>query len=181
MSYSSFKKAVKPENIKEAFKRKIKIFLNASPICFDYKKIFPFIETLIINELENKKLSNSKNTEVGNKILLDYGISNVITTKGNKGLLYTSKKEEFFFESPKGSVVDTTGAGDVFCGSLTASICLGNSYRESCLNAMNIATMSVKKFGTYMSIPSKREVLLYINSRNFLIILNLLFGLLLLF
>ena len=162
----NLKKEVTLFCVKEAFKRKIKIFLNASPICFDYKKIFPFIETLIINELENKKLSNSKTTEVGNKILLDYGISNVITTKGDKGLLYSSKKDEFFFESPKESVVDTTGAGDVFCGSLIASICLGNSYRESCLNAMNIATMSVKKFGTYKAIPSKKEAYLHINSRN---------------
>ena len=90
----------------------------------------------------------------------------MITTRGDKGLLYSSNKDEFFFESPKESVVDTTGAGDVFCGSLTASICLGNSYRESCLNAMNIATMSVKKFGTYMSIPSKKEAFSHINSSN---------------
>tara|TARA_B100000700_G_C14978520_1_gene825146 strand:- start:724 stop:1635 length:912 start_codon:yes stop_codon:yes gene_type:complete len=162
----NLKKEVTLFCVTEAFRKKIKIFLNASPICFDYKEIFPFVETLIINEIENKKLSDSDSTEIGNKILLDFGISNVITTQGEKGLLYSSSKDDFFFESPKKNVVDTTGAGDIFCGILTASICLGKNYKESCLNAMNIASLSVNRYGTYKSIPSKKEVFLNLNFNN---------------
>lgn len=142
----------------EAFKKKIKIFLNASPICFDYKKILPLIDTLIINETENKILSNADRAEIGNKILLDIGISNVVTTKGEKGLILSSNQYDYFLEPPKVEAVDTTGAGDVFCGALTALVCLGNSYKDSCLRAMNIASLSVMKFGTYMSIPTKKQI-----------------------
>ena len=113
------------------------------------------VETLIINESENKKLSKSKNIELGNKILLDMGVSNVITTKGDRGLIYSSRMNEFSFNATKVDVVDTTGAGDVFCGTLVAYICIGNNYKDACLKSMNIASLSVKKRGTYMSIPSK--------------------------
>ena len=142
----------------KAFKKKIKVFLNASPISFDYPKILPYVETLIVNESENKKLSNSKKIEIGNKILLEMGVSNVITTKGDRGLIYSSRNNEFSFKADKVDVVDTTGAGDVFCGTLAAYICLGNNYKDSCLKSMNLASLSVKKCGTYLSIPSKKFV-----------------------
>jgi len=142
----------------KAFKKKIKVFLNASPISFDYPKILPYVETLIVNESENKKLSNSKKIEIGNKILLEMGVSNVITTKGDRGLIYSSRNNEYSFKAAKVDVVDTTGAGDVFCGTLAAYICLGNNYKDSCLKSMNLASLSVKEFGTYLSIPSKKIV-----------------------
>ena len=142
--------------VKKAFKKKIKVFLNASPISFDYPKILPYIETLIVNESENKKLSNSKKIEIGNKILLDMGVSNVITTKGDRGLIYSSRNNEYSFKAAKVDVVDTTGAGDVFCGTLAAYICLGKNYKDSCLKSMNLASLSVKECGTYLSIPSKK-------------------------
>ena len=142
--------------VKKAFKKKIKVFLNASPISFDYPKILPYVETLIINESENKKLSKSKKIDIGNKILLDMGVSNVITTKGDRGLIYSSGNNEYSFKAAKVDVADTTGAGDVFCGTLAAYICLGNNYKDSCLKSMNVASMSVKECGTYMSIPSKK-------------------------
>ena len=140
--------------VKKAFKKNIKVFLNASPISFDYPKILPYVETLIINESENKKLSKSKKIDIGNKILLDMGVSNVITTKGDRGLIYSSKNNEYSFKAAKVDVVDTTGAGDVFCGTLAAYICLGKNYKDSCLKSMKLASLSVKKCGTYLSIPS---------------------------
>ena len=35
---------------------------------------------------------------------------------------------------------------------------LGNNYKDSCLKSMNLASLSVKKCGTYLSIPSNKFV-----------------------
>jgi len=150
----NLKKEITYQILKLSYKKKVKTFLNASPITYDYLHILPYVDTLIINETENKVLTNFKDIVSGNKYLLKSGVKNIITTKGKNGITYTSNDKTFSLSSPKINAVDTTGAGDVFCGSCVAFLMKGHDYKESCMKAMELASLSATKFGTYLSIPN---------------------------
>jgi ribokinase len=154
----NLKKEITYLSVKESYKKKVKVFLNASPITHDYLELLPYVDTLIINETENKQLTNHKNISAGNKYLLKNGVKNIITTKGKDGIIYSSYAKKFCIKSPKVNVVDTTGAGDVFCGSLVAFLLKGNDYEESCNKAIKLASLSATIFGTYLSIPNGYEI-----------------------
>ena len=53
----------------------------------------------------------------------------------------------------KVNVIDTTGAGDCFCGALVAYISQGNNLSDSLKFANNAAAMSVTKLGASSSFP----------------------------
>ena len=72
--------------------------------------------------------------------------------------LSISKTNTFSINSPKVNTLDSTGAGDVFCGSLVAFILKGSDYKNSCKKAIELASLSVTKFGTYLSIPNRDEI-----------------------
>ena len=154
----NLKKEITQQTIKLAYKKKVRIFLNASPITYDYLDILPYIDTLIVNENEHKQLTNNNNFNKGNKFFLENGVKNIITTQGKKGIIYSSKNDTFSISSPKVSTLDSTGAGDVFCGSLVAYILKGYDYRVSCEKAIKLASISVTKYGTYLSIPNRDEI-----------------------
>ena len=154
----NLKKEITHQTIKVAYKKKVRIFLNASPITYDNLDILHYIDTLIVNETEQKQLTKSNNVNKGNKFLLENGVKNIITTKGKEGIIYTSKNNTFCINSPKVDTLDSTGAGDVFCGSLVAFILKGYDYKKSCEKAIKLASLSVTKYGTYLSIPNRDEI-----------------------
>jgi ribokinase len=55
-------------------------------------------------------------------------------------------------------VVDTSGAGDVFCAALATSLVEGRSLREASAWACGVAALSVGREGTIQSFPTRREV-----------------------
>ena len=154
----NLKKEITNHTIKKAYKKKVRVFLNASPITYDYLDILRYVDTLIVNETEHRQLTNHNSVNLGNKYLLETGVNNIIITKGKAGVIYISKTNTFSINSPKVNTLDSTGAGDVFCGSLVAFILKGSDYKNSCKKAIELASLSVTKFGTYLSIPNRDEI-----------------------
>jgi ribokinase len=62
-------------------------------------------------------------------------------------------------------VVDTTGAGDTFVGSLAVELASGKSVREAIQFAQYAAALKVTKLGAQTSIPHRDEVERFIQSR----------------
>ena len=58
----------------------------------------------------------------------------------------------------KTNVVDTTGAGDTFCGVLAVCIAEGMDLKASCVRAVTASGLSVAKEHVIDSIPTKEEV-----------------------
>ena len=85
------------------------------------------------------------------------GAQTVIITLGALGSYVLSETEEFHVAADKVKVVDSSGAGDSFIGSLAyfMSEMPGLSLQESVKRAGYIASLSVQKQGTQASYPSR--------------------------
>jgi adenosine kinase len=83
----------------------------------------------------------------------------VITTLGEKGVEYKSKKETFIVLAyPIKEIVDPTGAGDAFRGGFVSGLVKGMPTVE-CLKLGNVlASFAVEKYGTANHNPTKEEI-----------------------
>ena len=82
----------------------------------------------------------------------------MIVTLGSAGVATVRRDEAFLIEGRKVKAVDTTGAGDCFCGALAACLSINMDLREAVEMANAAAALSVQKSGAAPSMPSKREV-----------------------
>ena len=58
----------------------------------------------------------------------------------------------------KTEVVDTTAAGDTFCGALCVALSKGKDLVEAIRFANKAASLSVTRIGAWMSIPYEKEI-----------------------
>ena len=87
------------------------------------------------------------------------GVEQGIVTDGGRGILVFDSKDSYRLSAYRaGEVVDTTGAGDVFNGTLAAFLAQGVTLREAAQRAVVAAGISVTRKGAAISVPSLREV-----------------------
>ncbi|MFT4567755.1 MAG: ribokinase [Saprospiraceae bacterium] len=91
-------------------------------------------------------------------ILIEQGVQQVIITLGANGCLYTDGKEYTTFPAFAVDPVDTTGAGDVFNGTLAVQLTQGKSIAKAIGFASAAAALSVTKAGAQPSIPTLSEI-----------------------
>ncbi|CAD5234426.1 unnamed protein product [Bursaphelenchus xylophilus] len=160
------------EAFKVAKKHGVKTFLNPAPGLSDLdRSILPLTDIICVNENEAefitqltlKTLDEFKQAAIF--IVKELGPSIAIVTLGPQGALIAEKKEDGEIElnkvdAPKVNAVDTTGAGDCFCGSL--AYLLTNRPElgivEAAKKAVHIAAISVSRPGPQASYPSLEEL-----------------------
>jgi ribokinase len=91
--------------------------------------------------------------------LVDDGYEHVIVTLGERGVLYPSVDGMRTIPAPRVNVVDTTAAGDVFCGALAAFLSEGMTMEASIEDAIRAASLSVTRPGAQASIPYRHELI----------------------
>lgn len=82
----------------------------------------------------------------------------VIITLGVNGAIGMDQDGIWQVKPPKVKVVDTSGAGDVFCAALAVAITKGEDYRCASNWACKAASLSVTKPGTIPSYPTLIEL-----------------------
>jgi len=82
----------------------------------------------------------------------------VIVTLGENGVVGADHVGTWRAIPPSVMVVDSSGAGDVFCAALAAGIVNGQDYRAASQWACKVATFSVTKAGTIPAYPTLQEV-----------------------
>ncbi len=87
------------------------------------------------------------------------GVPTMIVTLGARGVLVSQSSGATLIPSHKVNVVDTTGAGDAFCGGFAAGLVKFNGDILAAAHFGNaVAALSVTKFGTAPSMPTAREI-----------------------
>lgn len=147
-----------------------KVILNPAPakqIPFD---ILEKVDVLILNETEalfitGQSFTSSEAVAIAQSLRRREG-QVVILTLGQKGSVIVSDEVEKQVSSHAVKTVDTTGAGDTFCGAFVARWIEGEPLHDCVQFATAAAALSVTKVGAQTSIPNEKEVLDFIHDRT---------------
>ena len=91
-------------------------------------------------------------------VLAGKGVATVIITLGAEGALVLDSGEIQWVPAPVVTAVDTTVAGDVFCGGLAVALSEGRSMKDAVDFACAAAALSVTRMGAQTSAPTREEV-----------------------
>jgi ribokinase len=132
--------------------------LNPSPVYspdeYDWEKI----DTVIMNRLEAGILTSRPTPQQAAEELCKAGVKTCIVTLGREGAFFLNEAKKFVLPAPDVNAVDTTGAGDVFCGVFVASTVKDHPPEIAVANAIKAAALAVTRKGTSSSFPSPNEL-----------------------
>jgi ribokinase len=139
--------------------------LNAAPALPSAQGLFLDCDMIVVNEHElaffcgwaGSEMTNS-DIEVSGRSLLTREDQSVIVTLGALGALHVTLNHAQHYTAPKVHAVDTTGAGDCFCGVLAASIAQGMSVSCSIERAIQAAAIAVSRPGAAAAMPLSAEI-----------------------
>ncbi|MES0825551.1 ribokinase [Ruegeria sp. SCP11] len=117
------------------------------------KAVLPFLDFLILNEVEAEQLREATGQSV-----TDLEVEHVIVTLGSKGARYYHRGGASDFPAYKVQAVDTTGAGDTFTGYVLAAMDRGMPMAQAISQANRAAALMVTRHGTADVIPDLKEV-----------------------
>lgn len=138
--------------------------LNPAPACKLPDSIYPYCDYVTPNETEAELLTGIRvaslaDAESAADALLARGARNVVVTLGAKGaLVKNATTTEHVPACDAGVVVETTGAGDAFCGGFVVALSEGQNIVEAAHFGCAVAGISVTRRGTAPSMPFRREV-----------------------
>jgi ribokinase len=133
--------------------------LNPAPIAFDYDGLWPGVDIAVVNEVESAHLSGEHDPRSAADALRRQGVGAVVTTLGPEGAQLVDGEGERHVPAPEVKAVDTTGAGDVFCGVLAAALAAALDWQTALRWAVAAASLSVTRRGTASAFPSADELL----------------------
>lgn len=149
--------------MKEAKRRGIKIAFNASPITPELLQYpLELVDWFIINEVEGKALSgvNSGDFEkILEGLVQRFPKATIVLTVGEDGVLYRSGTTRESHGIYPVKAVDTTAAGDTFCGYFLSGVSRGLPIRETLQYASMASAIAVSRHGASTSIPAWDEVM----------------------
>ncbi len=140
-----------------------KVILNPAPASPLDSAFYHVADAIIPNEQETLALTgvlpaDDDSLRRAARVLLDSGAHIVILTLGERGAFLATTGEEALIDSFKVDVVDTTGAGDAFCGALVVGLARRESLRAAARFANAAAALSITKLGASPSMPSASDV-----------------------
>lgn len=145
-----------------AARHQVRVVLNVAPAYELDADLIREVDILVLNETEIEKVTGerlaAKGEEALMELLLDRGVTHVILTLGNQGSVLKSKDHFERIPAYQVRAVDTTAAGDTFCGALVVRFSEGDSLSQAVRYASAAAALSVTRIGAQPSIPSKDEV-----------------------
>lgn len=147
--------------VHKAYKQKLKVILNPSPICENLYNIkLSEIAYLIMNENEAKKLLKGNSiADCLQKAKKELPDTAIVITLGKKGAVYIDNKKQVYQNAFAVKTVDTTAAGDTFTGYFVAGLFCRKPIKEILKQASAAAAIAVSKSGASSSIPAMEEVL----------------------
>ena len=153
-----------PYAMEQARKKGIKIAFNPSPVT-EALLSYPLdlVDYLILNETEGGALSgmsaDSEPEQMLCALLRRYPQAAVILTLGSSGVIAGYRDQRWQHPACPVQAVDTTAAGDTFCGFLLASLTKGHTMEQALACATRAAALAVTKHGAVPSIPLWQDIL----------------------
>lgn len=148
---------------KIAHKAGAMVVLNPAPACPLPDEVFRYVDLFIPNQTELGNYSGIDTADVAGAekaaaAMQAKGVGKLIVTMGSKGALICEGGPSVFVPAKKVKAVDTTAAGDTFCGALCVAISEGKSLKEAAEFASAASALTVQKMGAQNSIPFRKDL-----------------------
>jgi ribokinase len=134
-----------------ARQRGARTVLNPAPAQVLTEELLSLCDVVVPNEHEIELLG-------GVTRLLGLGVGSVVVTQGARGATLHTGDGTSEVAPFRVQVVDTTGAGDTFCGALSARLAAGDALTDALRVASASAALSTTRAGAVPSIPRLDEV-----------------------
>ncbi len=146
-----------------ASKKGIKVILNPAPARALSDNLLKHLYIIIPNKSEAEILSGIKVCDIESAkqaadIISAKGVDIVVITLGSQGALIKEYNDYLFVEAFKVVALDTTAAGDTFCGAVCVGLSEGRSILDSVKLAARAAAITVTRMGAQASIPYRSEL-----------------------
>jgi ribokinase len=116
--------------------------------------------------LSGVKVSTATDAERAAKVLLDKGLSAVILTLGERGAVLLTPDLTRQVPAYTVEVVDTTAAGDAFCGALATGLARGENLVDAVAFANAAGALAVTVLGAAPSMPTATQVEAFCGGHN---------------
>lgn len=143
------------------------VALNPAPAPVDGKlpkELLENVDVIIPNQTEAElmtgiKVVDEKSAQAAADELRKLGPKNIIITLGELGALLSEEgKEAVLIPSYKVNAIDTTAAGDAFCGAMAAAYAGGESLVNAVKFGCAAGALATTKMGAEPSLPTKEEI-----------------------
>ncbi len=147
----------------------VKIF-NAAPYQDRLGQVIEKVDVLICNETEAGGFLGrdvtKENEDASARILAGLARERAVITVGDRGAISSDAGAVLALPTLDVEVVDTTGAGDAFCGVLAAWIAQGQSFESAVSAGVVAGALAVTRAGAQPSLPSFKEISAKLNIRG---------------
>lgn len=134
------------------------VMLNAAPARELPDELIAALDYLIVNEHEACLIGGSEDLAEASQRLASRVDRLIVTLGADGSVLYDGGEEAARVPARRVTAVDTTGAGDTYCGAFAAAIAEGQGLEAAVEFATAAAALSVQALGAVPSIPRRDRI-----------------------
>ncbi len=139
------------------------VVLNPAPYAPVPEELFRYVDLFIPNETELSAFAgitvcDRASTLEAARVMTGKGVKKIIVTLGSRGSLIFDGWMAEDVAACKVQAVDTTAAGDTYCGALCVGLSEGMSLVEAAAFASKASALSVTRPGAQNSMPYRNEI-----------------------
>ena len=147
----------------------VEVILNPAPARELPDSFLGLVDILIPNEVETEFLAkvtvaDDEGARLAAQVLFEKGISTIVLTLGNRGALLLTNRQSKLAPAYNVKVVDTTAAGDAFCGALATALANGEKIEDAVVFANAAGALAVTVLGAAPSMPTTEQVRAFLAS-----------------
>ncbi|MBJ7537369.1 ribokinase [Marinomonas transparens] len=146
--------------MRKAQQQGVKVAFNPAPMDAELtKQVLPFVDLLIVNEVEAMDLIGVDNVDAAiTGLPAAYPDLAVLMTLGKAGVRYFKKDINVFVKAFSVEAVDTTAAGDTFIGFCLSSLMNNDEMTQALTRACAASAICVTRLGAAITIPTAQDV-----------------------
>jgi ribokinase len=141
----------------------VTVVLNAAPAKQLPMELIALVDVLVVNEGELATVAGVTGSVA--QCLAVLTVPTVVITLGQRGCCARSHGELLLQPAFKVDPIDTTAAGDTFCGTLVAELCRGSKLQDALRVSCAAGALACTQPGAQSSIPSASAVAQFLAAR----------------